>query len=61
MRPLISFLNYQKRNWVYNFHANEPYSEHYNISNLFLAINVKFYYLSKNTQIIVELDISCMG
>ncbi len=26
MRPLISFLKFQKRNWDYIFHANEPYS-----------------------------------
>ncbi len=48
MRPLINFLHYQKRNWDYNFHANEPHSEHYDISNSILAINAKFYYLSRN-------------
>jgi hypothetical protein len=46
MKLLISFLNYQKRNWDYNFHANEPHSEHYDIS---ICFDAKFYYLSRNT------------
>jgi hypothetical protein len=45
MKLLIRFLNYQKRNWDYNFHANEPHSEHYDIS---ICFDSKFYYLLRN-------------
>jgi len=53
-----------KRNWNYNFYANEPHSEYYDTINLSLRMNGKFI-ICWNTfciiQIIVKPKISCMG